>query len=675
MNIERMRDALFSQDETCGFIERETAIHEFLLGNVPETQPKKYVSALEYVLSRLSCPVDPDDLIVGRMVLGEIPYEMEPVPGNGFSHVGNPFIPFDRCAGHMSLDFSELVKIGLSGIVRRIRENADTPEKEAFYECAVRSAEAVRAFSCRYAKAAEEAGKDRAAKALRRVPYEGAVDFFSALQSVWMMEMILSCVTGGRDFAYSRLDLALFPFYDPAPEKQADQLELLESFLLLTNTLGGLNSDLKNQMPVPCSAGNIYLMLGGTGAEKALKLSLLFLDAAEAVKLPQPVLAVRLSKTSDPVWRLRTAELTEELSGQMSFYNDDALIPNLRRLGFSEEHAVNYTMSGCNRAEFMGHRSSDHFHNCAKRFLNAFYDPEVTDFEGLLSAFKREMEAEAEEAPGSRLFDPAVNPRFFLESLLLRGCVESACDLENGGQFDESVDHHLMGLATAANSLAAVKKAVFTDHTLTLDEFRALTRSNFEADPGLGSLIRNRFPKFGNDDPEADECAADICGIIADAVSGMKKKTGRIHIPGLYSLWFHHDAGKRTGATPDGRLSGEPLSENQSPVYGTDREGITALLLSAGKLPLDKVGAAGFNVRLEKKIAPGLLDALTAAYFSMGGINLCVDVMDRATLVDAAAHPERYPTLCVRIVGYSEIFVRLPAYLQQEMIDRTEISV
>ena len=672
MDIERARKKLFEKDETNGYIDREAALDRFLSQEVPDAQPEKYVSALEYVLGALGCPVDEDDLVVGRMNEGPIPYEMEPVPGNGFSHVGNPFIPFNRCAGHMSLYYTDLVKKGLSGIVEEMKACADLPRKKQYAAWARRSAEAIKAFAARYANAAREAGLQEAAEALLHVPYEGAYDFFSAVQSVWLMEMILSCVTGGRDFAYSRLDLALQPFYDSADE--AHELEILESFLLLNNSIGGMNSDLEKQMPVPCSAGNIYLMLGGRGAEEALPLSLLFLKAAEAVRLPQPVLALRISENSVASWKDRAAELTEKLSGQVSFYNDDALIPNLKKLGFPAAEALNYTMSGCNRAEFCGHMSSDNFHNVPQSLLNAFYDPEVKDMEGLYQAFRREMDRDMEDALGNYIFDPETEPRFFLESLLLAGCPESVTDVENGGQRVQSMVHHLCGFATAANSLAAIDKAVFKDRIMTLDEFRALVKGNFEANPLLGQTIRSRYPKYGNDDPAADAYAAKVCEIIAGAAADMSKKTDRVHIPGLYSLWFHNHMGIKTGATPDGRLAGEPLSENQSPVYGTDREGITALLNSAGSLPQSLFGSAGFNVRLEKKIGAKLVRGLTEAYFSMGGINLCIDVVSRDTLLDAMQHPDQYPTLCVRIVGYSEIFVRLPLYMQQEIVNRTGVG-
>lgn len=675
MDIQRARDQLFAKNETHGYVERECAIDELLKKDVPENQGERYVVALEYVLARLSTPVEADDLILGRMVEGPIPFEMEGVPGNGFSHKNNPFRPTGgREAGHMNLDYGSLMKQGLDGIVTKMEKNAVTDTQKCYAALARRAVHAVHKYALRYAQAAADAGKPRAAQALKTVPYGPAFDFFSAIQGVWLMEMILSCVTGGRDFAYSRLDLSLWPYYN-GKETEEGALEVLEAFYIKNNEIGGLNSDIGEKMPVPCCSTNIYMMLGGKGAEQALPLSLLFLKAAGNVNLPQPITALRIAKDSPIEWKLACANAAQTLSGQASFYNDDVLIGNLKELGFTKEHALNYTMSGCNRADFPGHQTSDKFHNAPARLLDAFFDPQVTTMEELLDAFRREMYNDVLAVPGHQIFDADAELHFFLESLLLRGCVESVLDVENGGQEQQSVVHHLCGGATVGNSLAAIQKAVFDDKIMTLDEFRDRVRDDFKGDPALHHLIRNRYPKYGNDDQWADHWTSVAANIMVDVTRELNEVYDRIHIPSLYSLFYHQLFAQDTGSTPDGRLRGEPISENQSPVYGTDHEGITALMHSVSRLPQNRIGCGGLNVRLEKRLDDELIVGLTDAFFGLGCVNLCLDVMDRATLLAARAHPEQYQTLCVRIVGYSEVFVRLPDFMQKELIDRTTLAV
>lgn len=672
MDIQRAKQLLWDKDETQGYVEREAAIDAFLAGgggSLP--QAERYVSALEAVLDALSTPIEPGELVLGRMVEGPLPYELEPVPAGGKSHIHNPFQVNGRNTGHMSLDYAPLLQKGLRGLAEELARNAGTPAQRQYARLMAQAVEAIGRYSQRYARAAEEAGLPRAAAALRRVPLEPAYDLFSALQSVWLVEMILSCVIGGRDFAYSRLDLALLPFFcgtDPAYAQ-----ELLVSFLLKNNEIGGMGSELHEHMPVPCAATNIYLMLGGRGAQEALELDLCFLRAAEAVKLPQPVLALRMCKDDDPRWPLACAHAAQALNGQAALYNDEALLPALRSLGLTQEQALHYTMSGCNRAEYAGHQSSDAFHNCPAWLLEAFYDPRVQDMDGLLAAFDSVARRELARHAGNPRVPQAQELRVNLESLLLTGCVEKATDIENGGLAVETFVHNLCGIATVADSLSAIQTLVFEEKRLDLPAFRQAVRENFQGRQALLAYLKNRCPKFGNDDDRADRWARAAGEILARAVRD--QGDGRIHIPSFYSLYFHQQQGHALGATPDGRLAGEAISENQSPVYGCDREGPTALLLSVSKLPLCLCGAGGLNLRLAKAVDDALLAALVQTFFELGGINLAPSVLSRQTLLEARAHPEQYRNLCVRIVGYSEVYLRLPEELQLELLQRTELAV
>lgn len=672
MDVERLKQDILQKDEAMGYIEREAAIDAFLAQHGTQLpQATRYAKALAYVLGRLSTPVLGDDLLLGRMVEGPLPYEMESVPAGGKSHVHNPFKVTGRNAGHMSLDYGLLLQKGLRGLVADMHARASSDAQRQYVQLMQCAVSAIEGYCLRYAAAASAAGKQRAAQALSVVPMGPAYDFFSAVQSVWMMEMILSCVVGGRDFGYSRLDLALLPFFDP--QNKADALEILTAFILKNNEIGGMGSELHTHMPVPCAATNIYMMLGGRGAEDALELDLLFLEAALAVQLPQPVLALRIDTNSPERWRTACAHAAQALHGQVSLYNDEALIRNLQGLGFSARQAQNYTMSGCNRAEYSGHQSSDAFHNCPQWLLEAFFDEGIHDMDGLLAAFGRIAQRELARHVGNPRVDQAQQLRMNLESLLLTGCVENVCDIENGGLAIETFVHNLCGIATIADSLAAIQTLVFDEKRLTLSAFRAIVKNNFAGEDGLRLWLENRAPKFGNNDPSADRWATLAGALLANAA---RVQTGdRIHIPSFYSLYFHQHQGKALGATPDGRLAGEPLSENQSPVYGCDRRGPTALLHSVAALPQGLCGAGGLNLRLAKKVDDRLLAALIQTYFSTGGVNIAPTVLSKETLLAARENPKQYRSLSVRIVGYSELYLRLPESMQLEILNRTEIAL
>jgi formate C-acetyltransferase len=126
-------------------------------------------------------------------------------------------------------------------------------------------------------------------------------------------------------------------------------------------------------------------------------------------------------------------------------------------------------------------------------------------------------------------------------------------------------------------------------------------------------------------------------------------------------------------ATADGRKRGEAFSENQSPVYGADKKGVTALLKSVAKLPLTRTASGGINLTFSNPVTPEMIRAITKGYFDIGGIHTALTVVDRATLEAALANPQAYRTLTVRLFGFSEYFINVAKWQQQEIIERTKL--
>ena len=144
--------------------------------------------------------------------------------------------------------------------------------------------------------------------------------------------------------------------------------------------------------------------------------------------------------------------------------------------------------------------------------------------------------------------------------------------------------------------------------------------------------------------------------------------------PGFYSLEREHSWCHQIGATPDGRKAGTPFSENQSPTYGCDKEGITALLKSVAKLPFDRTLSGGLNLTFSRQMDAEILASLIRSYFAMGGLHVGISIIDRETLQDAMEHPEKYKSLTVRLYGFSEYFISLPDWQQRAVLNRTDYT-
>jgi formate C-acetyltransferase len=241
------------------------------------------------------------------------------------------------------------------------------------------------------------------------------------------------------------------------------------------------------------------------------------------------------------------------------------------------------------------------------------------------------------------------------------------------------MNHHLVGLATAANALYAIEQLVFVQKRYTLAELVSLLKGNWADDEFTRHDVMTRFPKFGNDDDAVDAHAVRAAEIFVDEVKkASPTPNGRKLYPSVYSLWHHRAYGKHCAASADGRLAGEELSESQSPVYGTEENGPTAMFNSVAKLPLSMTPSGGINVKFQPRLFSGTdghknLAALIAGYFKKGGMHVQINVIGRETLIDAQKHPEKHKNLMVRVVGYSAYFVTLSPEQQQEIIARSEL--
>jgi formate C-acetyltransferase len=264
-----------------------------------------------------------------------------------------------------------------------------------------------------------------------------------------------------------------------------------------------------------------------------------------------------------------------------------------------------------------------------------------------------------------------------LLSATIEGCVESGKDITSGGARYNHGSIGAQGLATVANSLAAIKWAVFGKELLTMEELIEHVRNNFE---GAEDIRRELLaaPKYGNDDPYADEIATWVADVVSQTVTDQKFWAGGRYRTCMISSLTQTLEGAGCGATPDGRLAGAAVANGLSPTNGTDVNGMTAALRSAASVSGASLSdGSAFNLLLNPSAIKSdeQLDkfaSIIEAYFALGGRQVQFNPMSKDVLLDAQDHPENYPELVVKVSGFSERFIDIPKELQDDIIARTE---
>src|SRR5437868_10366618 len=224
----------------------------------------------------------------------------------------------------------------------------------------------------------------------------------------------------------------------------------------------------------------------------------------------------------------------------------------------------------------------------------------------------------------------------------------------------------IAGLSVVADSLSAIRHARVK---VIRDETGLITDYETEGD----------FPKFGNNDNRVDQIAATVVSMFMSKLRKHPTYRNAIHTQSILTITSNVVYGKATGNTPAGRRKGEPFAPGANPMHGRDSHGIHASAASVAKIPYRD---AADGISLTSTIVPiGLgrlrdervtnLTAMLDAFFGTTGYHMNVNVLNRETLMDAMDHPDKYPSLTIRVSGYAVNFVRLTRDQQMDVINRT----
>jgi formate C-acetyltransferase/4-hydroxyphenylacetate decarboxylase large subunit len=234
-------------------------------------------------------------------------------------------------------------------------------------------------------------------------------------------------------------------------------------------------------------------------------------------------------------------------------------------------------------------------------------------------------------------------------------------------------------MVNVANSLAAIKRTVFDEKTLTMQEIRKAIKDNFKGHEKLRKQLLDA-PKYGNDEEYVDSILADLYTHWSQTAVKTMNWLGEPWQPSTLSVTTQVLHGKACGATPDGRTAGDYVADGAISAFpGTDTGGPTSLIKSAACINANELQSTLFNIKfnpaaIEGKIGAEKFIKLNDTYFQLGGYQVQYNIVDSKMLVDAQKYPERYGDLMVRVAGFTARFVDLGPDVQRQIIERTQFE-
>jgi len=261
-------------------------------------------------------------------------------------------------------------------------------------------------------------------------------------------------------------------------------------------------------------------------------------------------------------------------------------------------------------------------------------------------------------------------------SVVIKDCIAKGKDYYNAGPRYNTNYIQCCGIGTITDSLAAIKKHVFEEKEITMEQLMEALGKNFKGQETLRLRLFNKTPFYGNDDDYADSIMQRVFSSLYGAIDGKPNTKGTAYHLNMLSTTCHIYFGKKLGASANGRMAAMPISDGTSPSHGADRRGPTAVIKSLGKMDQIKSGGTLLNQRFLPDVLEGeggieKLAHLIRAYFRLNGHHIQFNIVDSQTLRNAQTTPDDYRDLLVRVAGYSDYFIDLDKHHQEEIIART----
>ena len=644
--------------------------------------------------------------------------------------------------GHYCGNFWKVVDPGVGAIrdeaaakMKELEEKGifgDTARNYNFYRAVKIVAEGFITYTKRYAREAERQAAE-CTDPKRKAELEEIADrmdwiiekpcrnFKDAVQACYLYQLgqILEAQLHG--ISYGRFDQYVGPLLEKDLESGAitweEAQEVIDCFILKVAENNKVWSRRATRSGPGYTSGQ-NITIGGMhkdGTDATNPATYMVLQASHRLSLHNPPLTLRVHEnTPDDLWEAGI-ECTKSVGGVPIFEKDEVVIESILRRGIPIEDARNYCIIGCVEPACCGNdfANSGGDGNAAYTILpaalwqainngtNPFRFPgapeprqtglstgylyEMNSMQEVLDAYKAQLDFflkwQVSMVNCWEYLYAWDRPLPFL-SMTMDGCMESGLDVLWGGAKYNGGGNSSIGHGTVADSLNIIDQICFRDKIATTRELYDALINTWEGHEELRQYIQGKAVHFGNNDPEADKYLGFVADTYSEAICrGTTPRHDTHWTCGCWPVTLNVALGMFLPATPDGRKSGDPMSDGISPVQSMDKSGPFATINSI--LKFDQATYANgtlCNMKFHPTALQGeegdrKLRAVMEAYFDGGGMELQINVVSADTLRDAQDHPENYQDLVVRVAGFSAYFVEVYKEAQDDLIHRTEMSV
>ncbi|NTW72020.1 MAG: hypothetical protein HGA49_07260, partial [Eubacteriaceae bacterium] len=662
-----------------------------------------------------------------------IPDGYASIMGNGVTtFMGAGLDNSDGPTGHFNANYDKVCTKGFKAIKQEALDKMAGMEgkifgtdakKYTFYRAITIVCDAAILLSKRYAalcrEKAETATQGRKAELMKMadsldwIMENPCRTFAEAVQATYLYQLLLSLDGNMHGLTIGRFDQYTWPFLEAdlaAGRTTLDEAqEVLDCMFLKISDTNKLKS-VGGALNAGGYSSGQHMSLGGQtkeGKDATNPVSYLMLQVAARLYIHEPPLSVRVHDgTPDELWEA-AIETTKRVGGIPTLQNDNVIIPSLLAKGFSLEDARDYCIIGCvepagsgNEYPACGGTGRETFWNIANALvlaINNGISPFTGKQVGLPTGYLYDFEnfEQVQEAYVKQInffVDWHVTLTNFYElvvseimpipiaSATMDGCMENGADVVWGGSKYNSSGIAGIGCANVGDSLSAIKYLVYDTKKYTAKELHDAMMANWEGYEIMQQDIMNSVPRYGNDDPYADDLTSWAMDAFSNRVNESTGPRGTYRA-GLYPVSVHIVFGKWTFATPDGRRTGDPLADGISPMQGVDKKGPSAVLNSVARINhVNNANGTLLNMKFHPKAVAGeegteKLRHLVETFFENDGMHLQYNVVGADTLRAAQQEPEKYKDLVIRIAGFSAYFVELYKELQDDLIKRTELTM